>query len=51
MTKLFALIAAMAMTFSLVACSSNKPTDSTVTEVESIGANVHIGFGKIQFYR
>ena len=39
MTKLFALIAAMAMAFSLVACSSNKPTDSTVTEVESIEIN------------
>ena len=39
MTKLFALIAAMAVTFSLVACSSNKPTDSTVTEVESIEIN------------
>ena len=38
-TKLFALIAAMAVTFSLVACSSNKPTDSTVTEVESIEIN------------
>ena len=39
MTKLFALIAAMAVAFSLVACSSNKPTDSTVTEVESIEIN------------
>lgn len=39
MTKLFALIAAMAVTFSLVACSSNKPTDSTVTKVESIEIN------------
>lgn len=39
MTKLFALIAAMAVTFSLVACSSNKPADSTVTEVESIEIN------------
>lgn len=39
MTKLFALITAMAMAFSLVACSSNKPTDSTVTEVESIEIN------------
>ena len=39
MTKLFALITAMAVTFSLVACSSNKPTDSTVTEVESIEIN------------
>ena len=38
-TKLFALIAAMALAFSLVACSSNKPTDSTVTEVESIEIN------------
>ena len=38
-TKLFALITAMAVTFSLVACSSNKPTDSTVTEVESIEIN------------
>ena len=38
-TKLFALIAAMAVTFSLVACSSNKPVDSTVTEVESIEIN------------
>ena len=39
MTKLFAFIAAMAVAFSLVACSSNKPTDSTVTEVESIEIN------------
>ena len=39
MTKLFALITAMAVAFSLVACSSNKPTDSTVTEVESIEIN------------
>ena len=39
MTKLFALITAMAVAFSLVACSSNKPTDSTVTEVESIKIN------------
>ena len=39
MTKLFALITAMALAFSLVACSSNKPTDSTVTEVESIEIN------------
>lgn len=39
MTKLFALIAAMAVAFSLVACSNNKPTDSTVTEVESIKIN------------
>lgn len=39
MTKLFALITAMAVTFSLVACSSNKPVDSTVTEVESIEIN------------
>ena len=39
MTKLFALITAMAVTFSLVACSSNKPTDFTVTEVESIEIN------------
>ena len=39
MTKLFALIAAMAVAFSLVACSSNKPADSTVTEVESIEIN------------
>ena len=39
MTKLFALITAMAVTFSLVACSSNKPTDSTVTKVESIEIN------------
>ena len=38
-TKLFVLIAAMAVAFSLVACSSNKPTDSTVTEVESIEIN------------
>ena len=38
-TKLFALITAMAMAFSLVACSSNKPVDSTVTEVESIEIN------------
>ncbi len=38
-TKLFALIAAMALAFSLVACSSNKPTDSIVTEVESIEIN------------
>ena len=38
-TKLFVLITAMAVTFSLVACSSNKPTDSTVTEVESIEIN------------
>ena len=39
MTKLFALITAMTVAFSLVACSSNKPTDSTVTEVESIEIN------------
>ena len=39
MTKLFALMTAMALAFSLVACSSNKPTDSTVTEVESIEIN------------
>lgn len=39
MTKLFALITAMALAFSLVACSSNKPVDSTVTEVESIEIN------------
>ena len=39
MTKLFALITAITMAFSLVACSSNKPTDSTVTEVESIEIN------------
>ena len=39
MTKLFALITAMAVAFSLVACSSNKPVDSTVTEVESIEIN------------
>ena len=39
MTKLFVLITAMAMAFSFVACSSNKPTDSTVTEVESIKIN------------
>ena len=39
MTKLFALITAMAVAFSLVACSSNKPADSTVTEVESIEIN------------
>ena len=39
MTKLFALITAIAVAFSLVACSSNKPTDSTVTEVESIEIN------------
>lgn len=39
MTKLFALITAMALAFSLVACSSNKPTYSTVTEVESIEIN------------
>ena len=38
-TKLFALITAITMAFSLVACSSNKPTDSTVTEVESIEIN------------
>lgn len=38
-TKLFALITAMAVTFSLVACSNNKPADSTVTEVESIEIN------------
>ena len=38
-TKLFALITAMTVAFSLVACSSNKPTDSTVTEVESIKIN------------
>ena len=39
MTKLFVLITAMAVAFSLVACSSNKPADSTVTEVESIEIN------------
>ena len=39
MTKLFALITAMTVAFSLVACSSNKPADSTVTEVESIEIN------------
>lgn len=39
MTKLFALITAMAVAFSLVACSSSKPADSTVTEVESIEIN------------
>ena len=39
MTKLFALITAITLAFSLVACSSNKPTDSTVTEVESIEIN------------
>ena len=39
MTKLFTLITAMAVAFSLVACSSNKPVDSTVTEVESIEIN------------
>lgn len=39
MTKLFAFITAMAVAFSLVACSSNKPVDSTVTEVESIEIN------------
>mgnify|MGYP004470431307 CR=1 FL=1 len=39
MTKLFTLITAITMAFSLVACSSNKPTDSTVTEVESIEIN------------
>ena len=39
MTKLFALITAITMAFSLVACSSNKPADSTVTEVESIEIN------------
>ena len=38
-TKLFALITAITMAFSLVACSSNKPADSTVTEVESIEIN------------
>ena len=39
MTKLFALITAITMAFSLVACSNNKPTDSTVTKVESIEIN------------
>ena len=39
MTKLFTLITAITMAFSLVACSSNKPADSTVTEVESIEIN------------
>ena len=39
MTKLFALITAMAMAFSFVACSNSKPVDSTVTEVESIEIN------------
>lgn len=38
-TKLFALITAITMAFSLVVCSSNKPADSTVTEVESIEIN------------
>ena len=40
MTKLFALIAAMALAFSLVACSSNNSDNSdSVTEVESIEIN------------
>ena len=40
MTKLFALIAAMALAFSLVACSnSNSDYSDSVTEVESIEIN------------
>ena len=40
MTKLFALIAAMALAFSLVACSnSNSDNSDSVTEVESIEIN------------
>ena len=40
MTKLFALIAAMAVAFSLVACSnSNSDNSDSVTEVESIEIN------------
>lgn len=40
MTKLFALITAMTMAFSLVACSnSNSDNSDSVTEVESIEIN------------
>ena len=45
MTKLFALIAAMALAFSFVACSnSNSDNSDSVTEVESIEKNISMHF-------